>query len=97
MADDDNRTPAPRLCKDCGFAALEDEDGKMVWRCTHRSSKFTPRPNLVTGAPVYPYQLRCSDARCFPADQMPYCGEEGRYWEPRSGGSGPVPLRSISF
>ncbi len=72
-----------KLCKDRRFAALEDEDGKMVWRCQHRSAKFTPRPNLVTGAPVRPYQIRCSEARYFPANQVPYCGEEGRYWEMR--------------
>jgi hypothetical protein len=69
-----------RLCKDCRFAALEEKESGMTWRCTHPSSKFVPSPDYVTGKPVTPRQLRCSEARYFDYDR---CGPQGRYWETR--------------
>jgi hypothetical protein len=41
-----------RLCKDCCWAALEENESGMVWRCTHPRSKFVPPPDLVTGKSV---------------------------------------------
>jgi hypothetical protein len=70
-----------RLCKDCRWAALEENEAGMVWRCTHQRSKFVPPPDYVTGKPVKPHQLKCHDARYF--DDCYSCGPQGRYWEPR--------------
>jgi hypothetical protein len=71
-----------QLCKDCRWAALEEESGdSMVWRCMHPRSKFTPPPDYVTGKPVTPRQLRCSEARYF--DDSHTCGPQGRFWEAR--------------
>jgi hypothetical protein len=64
-----------RLCKDCRWAALEENEPGMVWRCTHASSKFVPPPDYVAGKPVTPYQLRCYDARYF--DDGYRCGPQG--------------------
>jgi hypothetical protein len=61
-----------RLCKDCRWAALEENESGMVWRCTHQCSKFVPPPDYVTGKPVTPRQLRCYDARYF--DDGSSCG-----------------------
>jgi hypothetical protein len=70
-----------RLCKDCRWAALEEEKSEMVWRCTHQRSKFVPSPDYATGRPVKPRQLRCGEARFF--DDGHTCGPQGRYWEAR--------------
>jgi hypothetical protein len=70
-----------RLCKDCRWAALEENKSGLVWRCTHPSSKFVPPPDYVTGKPVMPRQLRCSEARYF--DDGSTCGPQARYWEAR--------------
>ena len=72
---------ATRLCKDCRWAALEDGETEMVWRCTHPRSEFVPSPDYVTGKPVTPVQLKCQQARWF--DDGRYCGPQGRYWEAR--------------
>lgn len=72
----------PRLCKDCRWAALEETESGMVWRCTHPRSKFTPPPDYVTGRPVRPYQLKCYDARFFmiaiPAGRKAVIGRRGK-------------------
>jgi hypothetical protein len=70
-----------RLCKDCRWAALEEDESGMVYRCTQPRSMFLPSPDYVTGKPVEPRQLRCSDARYF--DDGHTCGPQGRYWEMR--------------
>jgi hypothetical protein len=70
-----------RLCKDCRWAALEENESGMVWRCTHRCSKFMPPPDYVTGKPVKTRQLSCYEARRF--DDASNCGPQGRYWETR--------------
>ena len=70
-----------RLCKDCRWASLEENESGMVWRCTHPSSRFVPPPDYVTGKPVKPHQLRCYDTRYF--DDGYRCGPQGRYWEAR--------------
>jgi hypothetical protein len=70
-----------RLCKECRWAALEEQESGMVWLCTHSSSKFVPSPDYVTGKPVTPRQLRCSEARYF--DDGHTCSPQGRYWEVR--------------
>jgi hypothetical protein len=67
-----------QLCKDCRWAALEENESGMVWRCTHPCSKFVPPPDYVTGKTVKPRQLTCYQARNF-GD----CGPQGRYWEAR--------------
>jgi hypothetical protein len=67
-----------RLCKDCRWAALEENESGMVWRCTHPRSKFIPPPDYVTGKTVKPRQLSCYEARNF-GD----CGPQGGYWEAR--------------
>jgi hypothetical protein len=54
-----------RLCKDCRWAALEEDESGMVYRCTHPCSMFLPSPDYVTGKPVKPRQLRCSEAWYF--------------------------------
>ena len=54
-----------RLCKDCRWAALEESESGIVWRCTHARSTFVPPPDYVTGKPVEPRLLRCYDARYF--------------------------------
>ena len=54
-----------RLCKDCRWAALEESDSGMVWRCTHPRSRFVLPPNYVSRKPVKPYQLKCYGARYF--------------------------------
>src|SRR6516165_5412760 len=41
---------AMKLCKDCGFAALvEDDKEKFHWRCEHPTARFKPDPDYVTG------------------------------------------------
>jgi hypothetical protein len=70
-----------RLCKDCRWAALEENESGMVWRCTHPRSIFVPPPDYVTGKPVVQRQLRCYDARYFEDGHA--CGPHGRYWEAR--------------
>jgi hypothetical protein len=67
-----------RLCKDCRWAALEETESGMVWRCTHTRSKFVPSPDYVTGKPVKVRQMSCYEARNF-GD----CGPQGGYWEAR--------------
>ena len=40
-----------KLCKDCRFAALvEDDKGKFHWRCEHPTARFKPDPDYVTGS-----------------------------------------------
>jgi len=68
-----------KLCKDCRWAALEEQDGAMTWLCTHRSGRFRPLPDYVTGKPVEVVQLPCKWAR----SDSERCGQEGKYWEPR--------------
>jgi hypothetical protein len=69
------------LCKNSRWAALEEYERAMVSLCTHSRSKFVPSPDYVTGNPVMPRQLRCSEARYF--DDGYTCGPQGRYWEAR--------------
>ena len=70
-----------KLCKDCRHAALvEDDDGKWHWRCGHRTARFTPDPDYVTGREVVAYQLPCRLARW---DEV-RCGRDARYWEQRT-------------
>ena len=53
-----------KLRKDCRFAALvEDDKGKFYWRCDHRTARFKPDPDYVTGKAVVEYQLPCRLAR----------------------------------
>jgi hypothetical protein len=33
-----------RLCKDCRWAALEENEGGIVWRCAHQRSNWYRRP-----------------------------------------------------
>jgi hypothetical protein len=49
-------TNMTRLCKDCRWAALEEKETGMVWRCAYPRSKFVPPPDYVTGKPVKPRQ-----------------------------------------
>ena len=63
-----------QLCKDCRWAALEEAESGMVWRCTHTRSKFVPPPDYVTGKPVKARQLSCYEARNFDD-----CGPQGRF------------------
>jgi hypothetical protein len=68
-----------RLCKDCSWATLEEDESEMLWCGTHPRSKFVPPLDYVTGKPVEPRQLSCYEARNFHN-----CGPQGRhYWEAR--------------
>ena len=75
-------SPHVKLCKDCRWAGLEDRGGgAMTWICSHRSARFVPDPDYVTGKPVEVVQLSCRDVRrgWRPSD----CGPQGRHWEAR--------------
>jgi hypothetical protein len=64
------------------YAALAEEPGgDMVWRCQHRSSRWLPDPDYVTGKSQAPVQLRCKLAR--QGWEQRHCGPEGRYGEAR--------------
>jgi hypothetical protein len=68
-----------RLCKDCRWAALEENEIRDRVVLYSPSSKFVPPPDYVTGKAVKSYQLRCYDAGYF--DDGHTCGPQGRYWE----------------
>jgi hypothetical protein len=72
---------APLLCKDCRFGTSEPP-GKFLFfdgLCTHPTSLYQPRLNLLTGEPVATYPLPCKETRADP-DR---CGEDGRHWVAR--------------
>lgn len=68
---------APRLCKDCRYAARITAPSD-AWPCVHESSIVVPGQDLVTGEIPGPSRLSCSNARNSPLAGR--CGAAGRFF-----------------
>lgn len=83
-----------KLCKDCRWARYLGEGAFTghSYQCGHAAATRPPPVELVTGRQGRPAQTSCYMMRAFEygPDGAPWCGQEGRFWEPVEIGFGPV-------